>query len=227
LTATTEEGSSRFRLAIGGLIVLVSILGAGVAWSASISSTDSSDLNQRAQQEYLLRQQILTSAEAAVGEDLRRVGAYQEQVSAEEILREQAERFRRSNPDVAAILDEQAQGQAALRRTTAYFFFAAAPRVSADGTVSYDRRQAVDNLLAQYVVYQQLHPAATRAAANDANAKYRRTVAVGIVFALALFFLTLAEVLATSRLRYHFAAAGVVALVAGSTLWPLVEARVL
>src|SRR5439155_2913332 len=111
----------------------------------------SSDLNQQAQQEFLLRHQILTSAQAAVGEDLRRVGAFQAQVSAERILRQQAERYRRSNPDVAAILDEQAQGQAALARTTEYLFFAAAPQVSADGTVSYDRRQAVDNLLAQYV----------------------------------------------------------------------------
>jgi hypothetical protein len=222
-----DDVSPRFRLAVGALIVLVSILGAGVAWSASTSSTRSSDLNQLAQQEFLLRNQILTSAQAAVGEDLRRVGAFQAQVSAERILRQQAERFRESNPDVAAILDEQAQGQAALARTTGSLFFAAAPQVSTDGTVSYDRRQAIDNLLAQYVVYQQLHPGATQAAANDEDAKYRRTVAVGIVLGLALFFLTLAEILGVRRLRYAFATAGALALLAGCVLWPLVETRVL
>lgn len=222
-----DEAPSKFRLAVAALIVLVSVLGALVAWSASTSSTKSSDLDQQAQQEFLLRQQILTSARAAVGEELRRVGSYQAQVSAERILREQAERFRASNPDVAALLDEQAQGQAALARTTAYYFFAAAPQVSADGTVGYDRRQAINNLLTQYVVYQQLHPEATQQRANDEDAKYRRTVGVGIVFALALFFLTLAEILATSRRRYHFAAAGVLALLAGSALWPLVEIGVL
>jgi len=222
-----DEGPSKFSLAVAALIVLVSILGAGVAWSASTSSTKSSDLDQQAQQEFLLQQQILTSAQAAVGEELRRVGSYQEQVSAERILRDQAERFRRSNPDVAAILDEQAQGQAALARTTAYFFFAASPQVSADGTVRYDRRQAIDNLLTQYVVYQQLHPAATQAAANDEDAKYQRTIAVGIVFVFALFFLTLAEILGISRLRHSFAAAGGLALVAGCVLWPLVEAGTL
>ena len=95
--------------------------------------------------------------------------------------------------------------------------------MSADGTVSYDRRQAINNLLTQYVVYQQLHPAATQTAANDEEAKYQRIVAVGIVFVLALFLLTLAEILGISRLRYSFAAAGVLALITGCVLWPLVE----
>jgi hypothetical protein len=222
-----DEAPSRFRLAVAALIVLVSVLGAVVAWSASTSSTKSSDLDQQAQQEFLLRQQILTSAQAIVGEELRRVGSYQAAISAERILREQADRVRGSSPDVAALLDEQAQGQAALVRTTAHLFFAAAPQVSPDGTVTYDRRRAVDNLLTQYVVYQQLHPAATQEAANDEDAKYRGAVAVGILFALALFFLTIAEVLSARRLRYHFAAAGALALVAGCVLWPLLEVRVL
>lgn len=217
-----ETPPSRFRFGVAVLIAVVSMLGAGVAWSASISSTTSSDLNQQAHQEFLLRHQILTSAQAAVGEELRRVASYQEQVTAERILRQQADRLRKTNPDVAAILDQQAQGQAALARSTSYFFFAASPQLDADGTVRYDRRQAVDNLLSQYVIYQQLHPNATQAEANDEDAKYRHTVAVGIVFVLALFLLTFAE-LGTTRLRYPFAAAGTLALVTGAVLWPLVE----
>jgi hypothetical protein len=220
LNAQADAGQL-FRLAVAGLIALVSVLGAGVAWSASKSSNRSSDLNQQAQQEFLLRHQILTSAQAAVGEELRRVGTFQEQINGERILREQANRFRKTQPDVAAILDEQAQGQAALARTTGYYFFAAFPTVGADGRVSYDRRQAVRNLLTQYVVYQQLHPAQTQAAANREDRKYRRTVAVGIVFVLALFFLTLAEIV-VRRIRYPLAAAGVLALVAGVVLWSLV-----
>jgi hypothetical protein len=223
---TAAEPSSIFRLAVAVLIAVVSVLGAGVAWSASISSTKSSDLNQQAHQEFLLREQILTSAEAAVGEELRRVASYQEQITGERVLRQQADRLRKTNPDVAAILDQQAQGQAALARTTSYFFFAASPQIDADGTVHYDRRQAIANLLSQYVIYQQLHPTATQAEANDEDAKYRHIVAVGIVLVLALFFLTVAEI-GTRRLRYPFAAAGVFALVAGAVLWPLVEAGTL
>jgi hypothetical protein len=197
------------------------VLGAGVAWSASQSSNRSSDLNQQAQQEFLLRHQILTSAEAVVGEELRRVGTFQEQINGERILREQANRYRKTQPDVAAILDAQAQGQAALARTTGYYFFAAFPQVGADGRVTYDQKQAVKNLLTQYVVYQQLHPAQTQAAANREDRKYRRTVAVGIVLVLALFFLTLAEIV-VRRLRYAFAGAGLLALVGGVVLWALV-----
>jgi hypothetical protein len=151
------------------------------------------------------------------------VGTFQEQISAERILRQQANRFRKTQPDVAAILDEQAQGQAALARTTGYYFFAAFPQVGPDGSVTYDRKQAIQNLLSQYVVYQQLHPNETQARANREDSKYRRTVAVGIVFVLALFCLTIAEIGARPRLRYPFAAAGTLALVAGAVLWPLVE----
>ena len=180
----STEPSPTFRLVVAVLIAAVSLLGAGVAWSASVSSNHSSDLNQQAQQEFLLRHQILTSAQAAVGEELRKVGAFQEQITAERILRQQADRFRQTQPDVAAILDEQAQGQAALARTTAASFFAAFPTVGPDGTVSYDRRQAVNNLLAQYV-------------------------------------LTIAE-LGARRVGYPAAIAGVLALVAGCVLWPLI-----
>jgi hypothetical protein len=215
------EPSSAFRLVVAVLIAAVSVLGAGVAWSASAASSRSSDLNQQAQQEFLLRHQILTSAQAAVGEELRKVGAYQEQISAERILRQQANRFRVTQPDVAAILDEQAQGQAALARTTGASFFAAFPTVGPDGTVSYDRQQAVNNLLSQYVVYQQLHPNETQAEANKQDSRYRKTIAIGIVFVAGLFFLTIAE-LGTKRIGYPAAAAGTLALVAGCVLWPLV-----
>jgi hypothetical protein len=218
----SDEPSQRFRLVVALLIALVSVLGAGVAYSASISSTRSSDLNQQALQEFLLRQQILTSGRAAVGEELRRVGPFQAEVLGQRILHEQAARFRASNPDVAALLDEQAQGEGALARTTAYFFFAAFPSIAPDGTVSYDRAQALNNLLGQYVIYQQLHPQATQARADDADSKTRHLIGVGVVLVLALFFLTLAEI-APRRFDLSFAGLGVVALVAALVLWGLVE----
>jgi len=221
-THDNDQPSPRFRLVVAVLIAIVSILGAGVAWSASTTSNRSSDLDQQAQQEFLLRQQILTSARASIGEELRRVADLQEQVLAERTLRKQADRFRITQPDVAAILDAQAQGQAALARTTGSLFFAAAPTVAADGTVSYDRKQAMNNLLSQYVIYQQLHPNETQAEANRADEKYRRVVGVGVLFVAALFFFTVAE-FGRRRIRYPVAVLGVLALIAGCVLWPLVE----
>jgi hypothetical protein len=115
----------------------------------------------------------------------------------------------------------EAQGQAALARNTGALFFANAPTVSPDGTVGYDRRQALDNLLSQYVVYQQLHPATTQAEAARAHTKTTRMVAVGMVLVGALFFLTLAQVARTRR-RHGFLAMGTCSLVAGLVLWILV-----
>lgn len=221
-----NEPPPRFRLAVAGLIALVSIVGAGVAWSASTASTDSSDLDQQAQQEFLLREQILTSARAAVGEELRRVGSFQEQVSSERILREQAKRFRISDPQVAGILDQQAQGAAALARTTGYFFFAAFPTVGADGSVTYNPDQAINNLLSRYTIYQQLQPEATAADADEADKKSKRIVGIGVILVAALFLLTLAEI-AGRRSRFVLAAAGIAALAAGCVLWGLVEGSAL
>jgi Ca2+/H+ antiporter len=221
-----RDSIATFRLAVAVLIVVASCLGAGVAWGASTASTHSSDLDQAARQQFLLKQQILTSAQATIGEELRRVVTYQEEIESERILEQQAGRFRRSSPAVAAILDQQAQGQAALARTTGALFFATTPTVATDGTVSYDRRQALANLLGQYVVYEQLHPAATQAAANHADKKYRHLIGVGVLLVAALFFLTIAEI-GVRRVRHAFAVLGALALLAGAVLWPLVETSVL
>ena len=224
--ADEDEPSARFRLVVALLIGVVSILGASVAYSASVSSSRSSNLDQQAQQEFLLREQILTSARAAIGEELRRVSTFQEQILSERVLREQAKRFKVSQPDVAQILEQQAQGAKALARTTGYFFFATFPTVAKDGTVSYDREQAVNNLLSRYVIYQQLHPKQTAADADEADSQTRKKIGVGIVFVLALVFLTIAELIGR-RFRYPSAALGVAALAAGIVLWGLVEGSVL
>jgi hypothetical protein len=223
---TPDEPSSTFRLAVALLIVLVSVLGAGVAWSASRSSIRSSDFDQQAQQEFLLREQILTSARAAVGEELRRVSTFQEEILSQRILREQAARFRASDPSVAAILSAQAQGEAALARTTGYFFFATFPSIAPDGSVGYDQQQAVNNLLSQYTVYQQLHPRQTAAAADRSDSKSRHLIGVGVILVAALFLLTLAEI-GVRRVRYPFAGLGATALIAACVVWGLVESSVL
>ena len=77
--------------------------------------------------------------------------------------------------------------------------------------MSYDRKQAMNNLLSQYVIYQQLHPNETQAEANRADEKYRRVVGVGVLFVAALFFFTVAE-FGRRRIRYPVAVLGFEAL---------------
>ena len=218
----SDEPGRQFRLVVAVLIAMVSVMGATVAWSASTTSNKASDLNQSAQQDYLLQQQILTSARASIGEDLRRVADFQEEVSGERILRAQADTFRRTDPAVAAILDQQAQGQAALARTTGAAFIAATPTISADGTIGYNQTEALDNALSGYVVYQQLHPAEEQASADKADRKYKQLVAVGVLLVVALFFLTVAE-FGRRRVRHLVVVLGAVALIAGCVLWPLAQ----
>jgi hypothetical protein len=221
-----EHSGGTFRLVVAVLIVIASCLGAGVAWGASLASTHSSDLDQAARQQFLLQHQILTSARATVGEELRRVVTYQEEIASQRILEQQAARYRLSSPSVAGILAQQAQGQAALARTTSALFFATTPTVSANGTVIYDRKQALANVLAQSVDYQQLHPALTQAAADHADRKYRDLVAVGVLIVASLFFLTIAEI-GVRRVRLTFAVLGSIMLLAGAVLWPLAETSLL
>jgi hypothetical protein len=213
--------SGRYRLVVALLIVVASLAGAGVAWSASVVSTRASDLDQQGQQEFLERERILTSAQADIGEELRRVGTFEQEIQAQRFFEEQAVRLAPTDPALARQLQAEAQGQAALARNTGALFFANFPDVAPDGTVTYDRRRALNNLLSQYVVYQQLHPEAVQAEAARAHTRTTRTVAVGAVLVAALFFLTLAQV-ARRRSRHAFLVAGTLALVAGLILWAVV-----
>ncbi|MFL5797710.1 MAG: hypothetical protein ACJ77A_07215 [Actinomycetota bacterium] len=215
------EPSGRYRLIVALLIVIASLAGAGVAWSASVTSTRASDLDQQAQQQFLERERILTSARADVGEELRRLGTFEQEIQARRFFEQQADSLAASDPALSQQLASEAQGQAALARTTGSLFFANFPQVAPDGTVTYDRKQALNNLLGRYVVYQQLHPEGVQAQAARSHTKTTRTVAVGMVLVAALFFLTLAQV-ARRRSRHAFLVTGTVALVAGLVVWALV-----
>jgi hypothetical protein len=212
---------ARFGLVVALLIVVASLAGAGVAWSASVASTRASDLDQLAQQQFLEVQQILTSGRADVGEELRRVGTFQQEIQAERFFEQQSAALAERFPGLSAQLASEAQGQAALARNTGALFFAAFPQVAADGTVTYDREQALNNLLSQYVVYQQLHPEEIQADAATAHTKATRIVGVGFVLAAALFFLTLAQVARTGS-RGAFLVVGALVLASGLALWGLV-----
>jgi hypothetical protein len=213
--------STRYKMVVALLIVVASLAGAGVAWSASVSSTRASDLDQLAQQQFLEQQQILTSGRADIAEELRRVGTFQQELQAEQFFDQQSKALVQKYPALAAQLASEAQGQASLARNTGALFFANTPQISPDGTVTYDQRQALDNLISQYVIYQQLHPEQIQAEAASEHTKSGHIVGVGIILVAALFFLTLAQV-ARSRSRHAFLVAGTVVLIVGLVLWLVV-----
>ena len=216
-------GRDRFGFAIALLIVLASLAGAVVAFSVSNNSSVAGDLDHRAQQQFLQKQQLLTGRQSQVGEELRLTGVYQELVLTRRLLAQQADGVRDRNPTLANALDQEAQGLDALARSTGAGFRAASPEVATDGTVRYRTREALANLLAQDLNYQELHPVETMREADAAHDKAVRLVGVGVVFALALFFLTLAQLTRPGR-RVAFATAGSLSIVAGAVLWGLVEA---
>lgn len=221
--AETDAGrADRLGFLIAALIVLASLAGAGVAFSVSSASSTAGDLDQRAQQEFLQKRQLLAGRESQVGEELRLVGVYQDVVLTRRLLERQAERVRSSDPELAKALEQEAQGLVALARLTGTGFRAAFPSVAEDGTATYDRRQALANLLSQDLNYQELHPEAVAREAEEAHDETVRLVGVGVVFALALFFLTLAQ-LARGVRRIPLAGVGALAVLAGGVLWALVE----
>lgn len=220
--AVETRGPDHFGFRVALLIVAASLAGAGVAFSVSNASSTAADLDQRARQQALQKQQLLTGRQSQVGEELRLTGAYQELVLTRKLLQEQADRVRAANPVLANVLDQEAQGLDALARSTGAGFRAASPEVEADGTVRYDRARALANLLSQDLNYQELHPEQTAREADEAHDRAIRLVGVGIVFALALFFLTLAQLARPGR-RLPLAGAGALAIGAGAVLWALVE----
>ena len=221
--AAAGTAGDRFGFAIALLIVVTSLAGAVVAFSVSNNSSVAGDLDHRAQQQFLQKQQLLTGRQSQVGEELRLTGVYQELVLTRRLLAEQADRVRARNPTLANALDQEAQGLDALARSTGAGFRAASPEVATDGTVRYRTREALANLLAQDLNYQELHPENTMREADAAHDKAVRLVGVGVVFALALFFLTLAQLTRPGR-RVAFAVAGTTSIAAGAVVWGLIEA---
>ena len=197
----------------------MSVLGAVVAWRASIYSSDASDLDQRATQELVRREQIVASSRGAVAQDRRFHGPYQEHVKAAVLLERDARALRATDAVKSAELRAEALDERALARSLAQFFYSPTPGYpTSSGNVGYDARAALQYIEETDAELPILHPGAV---AKDAQTLHDRTVhlvAVAAIFVLALFLLTLAE-LARPATRAAFAAGGVAAMAAGVVLF--------
>ena len=170
------------------------MLGAIVAWRASIVSSDASDLNQLATQELAEQQQILARHQNAVNQDIRLLASFQEHVWLENRYRDDAKKVKKSNPDLAKGLQVRANGEAGLRREVEQFFLGAYPAVDENkATVSYSRATALRELADQDARLAELRPVALSAEAASRHRQALQSVGVGAIFVVALFFLTLAQ----------------------------------
>lgn len=214
--------AERFRTAVAILIAAVSVLGAIVAWRASVYSTDASNLDQQATQELVRRQQILASFRGFVSQDRRFHGPYQEHVKAATLLDRESRAVRRRNPVHATELRAQAQEERALARSLAHFFYSQTPDdPTAAGNVAYDAGAGLQYLEEVDAELPMLHPVAVAREARRLHHRTVRLVGVAAVFVVALFFLTLAE-LTRPAVRPFFAASGSLAFIGGIALFVLV-----
>lgn len=212
-----RDGADRTAIAIA--IAIVSVLGAIVAWQASLTSEDASRLDQHGMQQLTMRLQRQATDEAKVDQDLRLLATYQGHVKAWRLLSADADSVRRSQPGLAASLDGQAQGELALARTLEPFFLVADPGLGdSAGMVAYDPQFVLANLERNDQQLNNLRPEADFAEGKTLHGRAVVLVGLVAVFVAGLFFFTLAQ-LGRARLRPLFATAGLIVALTGVMLW--------
>ena len=156
--------------AIGVLIVLVSVLGAVVTWQATVQSENASDLDRRARQELLLRQQLTSEVERWRAWEQGLHDRYRERVA------------------LAAPAASDATRQRAIARSLQYMFWFGAP-LDADGRPKY-----ISTYIANedwQVELAELAPRGLEDSADEARTRRVWLVLVDAGAIFAIFFLSL------------------------------------
>ena len=216
-----EETPDRFRTWVALAIALVSILGAIVAFRASLSEEEAHRLDLDGLQASAEVEQIKTNTEAVANEDQRTAVEYQDHIVL--ALKLEDEASKQTNAQVAASLDAEAQNQRVLARTVSRFFQGGFPSVSDAGTaVKLDRDAEIARLLADNDRYGELHPDKTLAQAETVHTRAVDLLGLVTLFIAGLLFLTLAQFTRRS-IRPVFAVAGALSAGLGLVLWFVVE----
>jgi hypothetical protein len=204
------------------VIAVLSILIAIAAWRSTEADSVASDLDSSAIQQLARQQEEHGHLEGIVAQDLWLFPRYQEHALAAARLTAEADGLRALDPGLAARLDLEAQGHAALARSLLPFFQGGTPAIDADGMSVYDRDYVLRNLEAGSIGLQDLRPDEALAAAGQAHAKAGSLVGLVILFAACLLLVSIAQ---ASRLaiRRPLAAAGTLGAVIGAILLVLVE----
>ncbi|HYL70181.1 MAG TPA: hypothetical protein VEY89_02630, partial [Candidatus Dormibacteraeota bacterium] len=100
----TPVPEDRFRTRVAIAIAVVSILGAVVAFTGTLTGQGASELDQSGIEDTSTQQQVITNLSGTVEEDLRNLAPYQEDLKAADILQSQAATLDTSDPSAAAQL---------------------------------------------------------------------------------------------------------------------------
>lgn len=216
--------TDHFRVWVGVLIAVVSILGAVVVWRASIDSSDGSDLGQQGIQQLILQQQKWGDIEAGVARDFRLFADFQEHVLNWRSLLTQADQTESTDAALAADLRQQARRDLSAARAIRPLMQAFDQPDFGDetGIVSFDPGRLAAAREAADLELTGLRPGRAFADQETTHRRSLHLVGVAVLFAAALLFLTLAQV-ARRGPRGIFAAAGVVVMLTAGILFALIE----
>lgn len=221
--AEAGEPADRFRTWVAIAIAVVSVLGAVVAFSATLTDQSARQLDQQGVENVSRQQQIITELQATVDADLRYLAPYQEHIKAAQMLDTQANTLTAAHPNSAALLHAEAESERVLARTWQALFQAAIPTATgdADKPVQYDAAAALQRLEANSPDLHELRPEAVLAQADATHTESVSLVGLVTLFVASLLFLTLAQFTRPS-IRRIFAAAGGLVAVGSLVLWVMV-----
>lgn len=211
----SASAPKRYAIVISLLMATVSIISAVVANRAAFWSATAGDLGGQALQEVLETQQIEDDLRASVDADTRLMGRYDAAWRRTSQLQTQAAGLRTTDPETAAELDIDAQGEYGIDVALWRFFQAMFPSFDTDDQLVFDPDVALALSRAGDVRLAELARSDAAQQARDARDRTTELVAVAAVFVAALFALTVAEV--TSGRRRGVAAAAGIALAGAAT----------
>jgi hypothetical protein len=197
----------RFRTWVAIGLLGSAVLGAVVAWRASVAAADASDLDQYATQQFVQQRHLVAAKAGEVAQDQRLLTQYQARLRAWKLLQENAARVRASDPALAASLAAQARRELAVARSLQSFFYFPVDLGDDSGVVSYDATSALQYLLRTESELVGVDPTTTSRAAEQAHQKTLNLTGIVALFGGSLVFLTLAEVM-RSNIRWIFAGTG-------------------
>ena len=220
--AEIDDEDHRFETWIAIAMVLAAILGALIAWQASVVSDKASEFFDQASQQRAQREQILATVDIQVDHDVRLARKYGDHVHAQNVFARRSARAK--NSEVAELLDRRSQEEQMYARTLSARFLALFPTVEANGRTSYDREAAEQALLASSQAAD-IRPDETFTAALRERAIVVRLVSIAFLSVFALFFFTLAQLLKAPMVRWLFAGSGATVFLASAALFIVVQGQ--
>lgn len=212
------ERDDRLQTNVARFIVVVSIFGAVVSWQASERSQEASTYDQQAAQDRVVAEQARAQSRSSVSQDLRLLGPAQQSFRSEVLLRRDARRAERAgDPQLAEDLRVEARRKRLEGNTVGRFVVSWNYDIERDGSLSYNRRQAVEFLDVNNPELEGLRPEETRHLGDEAHDKSVNLVAAATTLVTALFFLTLSQL--GGSLRRGFAGVGVAVALLGAVLF--------